>query len=51
MKSHSEGGATTDRVTSTGFFRCDRCQVECRVDSEGPEAAGPYAAHDPTLPG
>ncbi len=25
-----------DRMTSTEFFRCDRCHAECRVDSEAP---------------
>jgi len=25
----------------TIFFQCDRCHIECRVDSESPESAAP----------
>jgi hypothetical protein len=28
-------------MNSTYFFQCDRCHIECRIDSEAPESSIP----------
>ena len=34
-----------DRMKGAGFFQCDRCHIECRIDSEAKPSTAPLIIH------